>query len=246
MKPKPPDIASDLQSTPLEQGRETLHREMLNAVSHDLKTPLACIIGSLEIYERLKEKLSSEEINTLITTARHEAYRLDGFISNILDMVKFESTAAPVKKQLCAMDLLLEDCVIQLGPQLHECDISITAIPAPFSVTTDPLLLMRAVGILLYNAALHGFSHPVVDVEYEIAAGQMIIRIQDNGPGIPESKLEEIFDKYTRFAPSGHTHVGTGLGLPICREVMRLLGGTVKAANRSHGAGAVFTLTFPA
>jgi two-component system sensor histidine kinase KdpD len=246
MKPKPPDTASTPPIIPFEQGRERLHRDMLNAVSHDLKTPLACIIGSLEIYERLKEKLSPEEINTLITTARQEAYRLDGFISNILDMVKFESYAAPVKNQLCVMDLLLEDCVIQLGQRLHDCVISITAIPAPFSVTTDPLLLMRAVGILLDNAARHGSSHPVVHVEYEIADSQVIIRIQDNGPGIPESKLEAIFTKYMRFAPPGHTHVGTGLGLPICREVMRLLGGTVTAANRADSKGAVFTLAFPA
>ena len=52
------------------------------------------------------------------------------------------------------------------------------------------------------------------------------------------------FSKYTRFTPPGHPHAGTGLGLPICREIMRLLGGTVTAANRADGNGAVFTLAF--
>lgn len=223
-----------------------MHRDMLSAVSHDLKTPLACIIGSLEIYERLKDKLSAEEINTLITTARQEAYRLDDLISNILDMARFESGAVSVKKQLCEMGQLLEDCLIQLGPRLRDCGIAITAAPARISVFTDPLLLSRAISCVLDNAAKHGGLRPVIRVQYEIAGAKAIIRIQDNGPGIPESELEEIFSKYARFTRTGQTHVGTGLGLAICREIMRLLGGTVTAANLKDGPGAVFTLSFAA
>lgn len=246
MKTKPPVNISIPQDAFPEQERERLHRKVLGAVSHDLKTPLSCIIGSLEIYERLKEKLSPDEINSLITTARLEAYRLDDLISNTLDMARFESSAVTVKKQLCAMDLLLEDCLIQLGPRLSDCDISITAIQASFSAVTDPLLLTRAICCVLDNAARHGSTHPVIGVEYEMTGGQVIIRIQDNGPGIPESALEAIFTKYTRFAQPDRTHTGTGLGLSICREIMRLLDGTVTAANLPDGAGAVFTLSFAA
>ncbi len=246
MKTKSPANTSNQQDGSAEQVREHLHRSVLSAVSHDLKTPLACIIGSLEIYERLKEKLSADEINTLINTARQEAYRLDDLISNILDMAKFESGAVPVKNQLCHLEQLLEDCLIVSGPRLQHCDINIKAVPATFSVTTDPLLLTRAAGILLDNAAKHGALRPAIDIECEMAGGQALIRIQDNGPGIPESRLEEIFFKYTRFTRPGHPHAGTGLGLPICREIMRLLGGTVTAANRADGKGAVFTLAFAA
>ncbi len=246
MKTKLPANTSDQLNDSAEQAREHLHRSVLSAVSHDLKTPLACIIGSLEIYERLKEKLSAGEIDTLINTARQEAYRLDDLISNILDMVKFESGAVAVKNQLCLMGLLLEDCLIASGPRLQHCDINIKAVPATFSVTTDPLLLTRAIGILLDNAARHGASRPAIDIEYEMAGGQALIRIRDNGPGIPEARLEEIFSKYTRFTPPGHPHTGTGLGLPICREIMRLLGGTVTAENCAGGKGAVFKLAFAA
>src|SRR4051812_36475440 len=103
------------QSEAFEQERERLHRIVLSSVSHDLKTPLACIIGSLEIFERTKEKLTLEKRNTLINTALQEAYRLDSFITNILDMAKFESDAVKVKKEVCVMELLLEDCLILLG-----------------------------------------------------------------------------------------------------------------------------------
>lgn len=234
------------QDNAFEQERERLHRSVLTSVSHDLKTPLTCIIGSLEVYERTKEKLTFEKKNTLINTALKEAYRLDSFVTNILDMARLENGAVKLKKELCVMDLLLEDCLIMLGHRLHECDISIKAVPKAFSVTTDALLLMRAVCILLDNAAKYSPLKPIIKVEYEKIGDQAVIRIEDNGPGIPESKLEEIFSKYARFAVEDHKHAGTGLGLPICREIMRLLGGTVTVKNLVGGKGAEFTLAFAA
>lgn len=223
-----------------------MHRSILSSVSHDLKTPLACIIGSLEIYERAKEKLPPEKKNALIDTALEEAYRLDSFITNILDMARFENNAVEIKKELYIMDLLLEDCLIMLGHRLSECKVYIQAIPATFAVTTDPVLLMRAICIILDNAAKYCSDGTVINVEYERIGEQTIIRIQDNGPGIKESELEPIFSKYTRYSTEDFKHAGTGLGLPICREIMRLLGGTVTAANLADGKGAVFTLTFTA
>jgi len=229
-----------------EQEREQLHRAVLSSVSHDLKTPLSCIIGSLEIYERTKEKLTLDKKNILINTALQEAYRLDSFVTNILDMARLESGAVKVKKELCVMDLLLEDCLILLGRRLQECDVSIKTIPATFPITTDPLLLQRAICIVMDNAARYASLHPVIGVEYEKVGGQVIIRVQDNGPGIPKEKMEEIFSKYARFAIQDHKHSGTGLGLPICREIMRLLDGMVTVENLPGGKGAVFTLAFMA
>jgi len=245
MKIKPKNERQE-HSNSFEEEREKLHRAVLTSVSHDLKTPLSCIIGSLEIYERTKEKLTLEKKNILINTALQEAYRLDSFVTNILDMAKLESGALKIKKELCVMDLLLEDCLILLGRRLQECDVSIKAIPATFPVTTDPLLLMRAICIVMDNAARYASLHPVINVEYEKVGDQVLIRVQDNGPGIPKEKMEEIFSKYARFAIQDHKHSGTGLGLPICREIMRLLGGTVTVANLAGGNGTIFTLAFAA
>ncbi len=246
MKTNPPDNAPNPQNTSFEQERERLQHSVLRAFSHDLKTPLACIIGSLEIYGRTKDRLSPDKQNILIDTALQEAYRLDSLLTNVLEMARLEQGAVQVKYQSYDMDLLLQDCPVQLGQRLSGCGISIKGVSASFSVTTDPLLLTRAICCVLDNAAIYGQPHPVIGIAYEMAGDHVIIRIRDNGPGIPESKLEEIFTKYTRFTPQGHTHTGSGLGLPICREIMRLLGGTVTAANLAGGSGAVFTLAFPA
>ena len=227
-----------------ENARESLRSNMFDVFSHDVKTPLACVIGSLEIYERTKDKLTVAQKNILIETALKEAYRLDGFITNILEMAKFESGAVTVQKELCVMDFIIDDCVRALRTQLKKFNVTIAAIPDTFAVMTDPVLLMRAIGILLENALK--FCPPFCDIAitYEKQDEDVIIRVKDHGLGIPIHEMEEIFSKFSRFSRRNHQPAGTGLGLPICREIMRLLGGTVSVANRTDGAGAVFTLCF--
>ncbi len=236
----------DATNPSFEEARDAMRKSMLDSVSHDLKTPLACIIGSLEIHERTKYKLTLTQKNALIDTALKEAYRLDGFISNILDMAKLESGAVQVKRELCVLDMVIEDCLIILGNRLKNCKVTVTALPAPFAVMTDPVLLARAICILLDNAAK--FCPPFCDIgiEYEKTEQQVAIRVTDNGLGIPINEMEDIFSKYSRFARLDKQQAGTGLGLPICREIMRLLDGTVSVANRADGPGAVFTLRFKA
>lgn len=239
MKTKTPELR-----LAFEQERELLQRRVLSSVSHDLNTPLSCIIGSLEVFERTKAKLSADNQNTLIHTALKEAYRLDSFITNILDMARLESGMVKIKKEQCLLDLLLEDCLSMLGHRLGECEVIVKAPPVPFPIVTDSLLLIRAICILLDNAAKYGPKNSVIHVEYEQVDEQTVIRIQDNGPGIPEAKIEEIFSKYARFDMQDHKHAGMGLGLPICLQIMRLLDGTVTAANLADGKGTVFTLAF--
>jgi K+-sensing histidine kinase KdpD len=232
-------------SRTLDKHSEDLHRRILTSVSHDLKTPLACIIGSLEIFEHTRNKLSQDKEDTLIHTALLEAYRLDTFITNILDMARLEDSAVPVKKELCALDVVLEDCRSRMGRPSHHHEIVITGTPTPFWVRTDPLLLTRAVCILLDNAIKYSPPHSTINIDYEKKDGLVMLRILDNGNGIPETHHEDIFSKYSRFALNDHSHSGTGLGLPICREVMQLLGGTVTMTNRVEPRGSIFTLTFP-
>lgn len=248
MKTYPPDtryLSKHQLTHEQEQAREEMHRSILTLVSHDLKTPLACIIGSLEIFECTKDKLSPEKQALLINTALQEAYRLESFINNILDMAKFECNAVRVKKERCDMVVLLDECLAVHGARLNDCNITIHGIPRPFMMMTDHVLLSRAICIVVDNAAKYSRPHPVILIEYEQINNEIVIRIIDNGRGVSSSHLESIFSKYERIARQDHKHAGTGLGLPICREIMRLLDGTVTASNLAGGKGAVFTLTFP-
>lgn len=231
-------------ATTFEQTREQLHRQMLSAVSHDLKTPLATMIGALEIHTRMDAKLSPEKKATLINSALTEAYRLDNFITNILDMAKLEGHMVQVKPEKIDLKSLLSDCLTRLGPRAKLHTINLNGNNAGGAAKTDPMLFARAIGLVLDNATKHAGKEAVIEVDYGHDGKEITVQVRDNGPGIPAGKEEEIFSKYARIANKDQQNAGTGLGLAICREMMRMLGGTVKAENHPQG-GACFTLRSP-
>jgi two-component system sensor histidine kinase KdpD len=235
-----PDLASDR----FDETRELIHRQMLSAVSHDLKTPLATMIGSLEVFIRMKEKLSPEKQAALIQSALTEAYRLDNFITNILDMAKLEGGMVQVKPQRYDLASLLQDSLTRLGPGRDKGTIQIRQIGNNDPIYTDPMLLGRAASLLMENALKHAGKNPEILLEYGTENGRSFIRVSDNGPGIPLAMQASIFSKYTRLSKTDQQNAGTGLGLAICQNIMRALGGEVRVANQPRG-GAVFTLTFP-
>jgi two-component system, OmpR family, sensor histidine kinase KdpD len=111
-------------------------------------------------------------------------------------------------------------------------------------VSSDPMLLGRAIGLVIDNATKHAGKEATIEVRYSGNADHYMIRVSDNGLGIPAGKEEEIFSKHTRLSRKDQQNAGTGLGLAICRQMMRMLGGTVTAENSPEG-GAVFTLKHP-
>lgn len=231
-------------TTEFERAREEIHRQMLSAVSHDLKTPLATIIGSLEVYTRMNEKLSPEKKQALINAALGEAYRLDNFITNILDMAKLEGGMVSIRREKCDLKSLLGDCLTRLGPRAKLHHITIVGDNTRGTLSTDPMLFSRAIGLVLDNAIKHAGKEATIEVHYGREGRNAVVRVQDNGPGIPAGREESIFSKYTRIARSDQQNAGTGLGLAICRLMMQTIGGSVTVANHANG-GAVFTLTCP-
>ena len=228
-----------------DEMREALHRQILDAVSHDLKTPLATMIGSLEIYSQMADKLTPEKSAMLVSTALTEAYRLDNFITNILDMAKLEGEMVKVRAEPTDLRRLVADCITRLGPKRTLATINSKLIGQETVVSIDPMLLCRAANLVLENALKHAGKNPVIDIDYGIADNTGFINVRDHGPGITEGKEAEIFSKYTRFNRADHQNAGTGLGLAICRLVMKLLSGSIEVRNHLDG-GAVFMLKFPA
>src|ERR1700722_1820869 len=155
MYKKQPDNVVKLSDS-LTKEREFIHRQMMSSVSHDLKTPLAGIIGSLEIHDQMKATLPAEKKQALLDTALQEAYRLDNFITNILDMAKLENDQLTVKSELCDIGALLHNYIIQLTSHLRNSDVKIRAASGMLTATVDPTLIQRAIGLLLDNAVKYG------------------------------------------------------------------------------------------
>ncbi len=227
-----------------ERERERIHRQMLSSVSHDLKTPLASIIGSLEVFERLHDSLPADKQAMLIAVALQEAYRLDTFITNILDMAKIENNMIKVRREKTELADMAEQCVAKLRHRLNGCQIALE-IASPVTVMTDPVLAVRTLGLLLDNAIKHGGPSPSVRIEGGMDGETFAyLRVRDNGPGIPAAQMKSIFSKYTRLQKEDQQKAGTGLGLAIASGLMKLLGGHIAVTNHPEG-GAVFTVYFP-
>jgi len=229
-----------------DQIREDLHRKILSTVSHDLKTPLATIIGSLEIYQKMFDKLSLEKRDALIQASLSEAYRLDNFITNILDMTRLESGSVRANAEVCDIGQIIKDTITRLGPKGLAAKVEISIPVYIMELVTDPMLLGRALGLVIENSLRHGHrgNEPVIEITVRHAEHQSTIQVRDHGPGIAENKLEEIFAKYTRFSQSDYQNAGTGLGLALTRALMNILEGKITAQNSPNG-GAIFTLQFP-
>lgn len=243
-----PMTPDDLSSLSHDEMREYLHRQMLSSVSHDLKTPLATIIGSLEVMTMLHDKLPEEKRRSLISSALTEAFRLDYFITNILDMAKFEAMAVKPRFEACRMGQLVQDSLSRLGPLKARGKMDVRAAGERDEIWTDPMLGSRAIGLVLHNAFKHGIrkydsADPYVEIEYGVTGPEGFVRIRDHGDGIPSDKQALVFDKYTRLQKADQQNAGTGLGLTICRHIMKLLDGRIELANHPEG-GAVFTLFY--
>jgi K+-sensing histidine kinase KdpD len=236
----------DDHDTEFQEVRDRLHLQMMSAVSHDLKTPLASVIGSLEIFNKMRDVLTPEKKEILIQTAIQEAYRLDGFISNILDMAKLENGMVKVTNRFYDIEQIVQESIQKLGDRAKKAHIDIHRPPQPIECETDVALLGRALQCLLDNALKYTAAEAKISIAYEVKDNQVMIHVKDNGPGVAVEDYEKIFCKYTRVSRKDYQNAGTGLGLTLCRSMMKLLGGDVYINKQgANNNGAWFTMVFP-
>lgn len=230
-----------------EVERDRLHLQMLSAVSHDLKTPLASVIGSLEIFNKMKHVLSDDKKDTLIQTAIQEAYRLDGFISNILDMARLENGMVKVTPRMYSISQIIKETLQKLGEHGKIATIEVVDPDYKIDCHTDITLLSRALQCLVDNALKHSGAKPNIRILYGIKDENVFIHVQDDGPGIHADDHEKIFSKYTRLSKKDYQNASTGLGLTLCRSMIHLLGGQVyvDCPDVVNGSGACFTIQIP-
>jgi two-component system sensor histidine kinase KdpD len=224
---------------------DKLRVAMLTSLSHDLRTPLASILGAatgllanLGLYDRAR----TEE---LLLTIREEAERLDRFVGNLLDMSRLEAGALGVKSQWTDVGEVVDIALKRLARRLAGHRV-VRELPSdlPFA-KADPLLLEQALVNLLDNAAKYAPPDSTITIHAQVDSQKIILTIADEGPGIPAAELPHIFDKFYRARKGDLGAAGTGLGLSVARGFVEAFGGTLNAANREDPGGAVFTLTMP-
>ncbi|KQT78861.1 sensor histidine kinase KdpD [Methylobacterium sp. Leaf466] len=230
-----------------ERAAETdrLAQALLTSISHDLRTPLASVLGAATTLRDLEGALSPDAKGELVTTIVAESERLNRFIANLLDMTRLEAGA--VAATLTPQDVaeIVDTAIRRLGTVLARHRV-VVAVPAALpALRLDPVLFEQVLVNLLDNAAKYAPDGSVVTVEGAVHRGAVRLRVLDEGGGLPQAELERVFDKFYRAAKGDSVRAGTGLGLAIARGFVEAMGGTLTAGNRRDRSGAVFTIHLP-
>lgn len=238
-------LERSMEEARLREEREKLRAMLLSSVSHDLKTPLASIIGALSVHRSLGERLTSQKRGELIETALDEAQRLDNFITNILDMTRLESGNIQFKKEWHEVKTLLDGIKRRMRDRCKQHVLIAQPGADGLEVNMDIVMTGQVLQNIIDNACKYTPSQTQIEISCSAREGAgFICEIRDYGPGIPAEKLDRIFDKYLRLQKKDSQVAGTGLGLAIAKAVMEAQGGWITAANHPQG-GAVFTLCLP-
>jgi two-component system sensor histidine kinase KdpD len=224
--------------------RDRLQAALLTSISHDLRTPLASILGAADGLAGLPD-LTTADRKALLGTIQEEAERLNRFIANLLDMTKLESGALAPNLDFVDIGEVVGSTLRRAGKMLDGHRIETALAPDLPMVRLDPVLFEQVLFNLLDNATKYAPAGTAIGVESRRDGNSISLGILDEGPGIPQPELERIFDKFYRVRKSDSQRAGTGLGLAICRGFVEAMGGTIEAGNRVGGHGAVFTITLP-
>nr|WP_180202585.1 sensor histidine kinase KdpD [Pseudomonas sp. SbOxS1]NYU02049.1 sensor histidine kinase KdpD [Pseudomonas sp. SbOxS1] len=238
-------LADDLEAARLHGETEQLRSALLASVSHDLRTPLTSMRGSIDSLLALGEAIPLDDRRELLEGTRDEAERLDRYIQNLLDMTRLGHGALKL-----ARDWVSPADIV--GSALNR----LRAVLAPLQVTTEvpaqlPLLFVHAALIeqalvnVMENAARFSPSHGRLQVRAGADDTELFFSVSDEGPGIPEAERAKIFDMFYTAARGDRGGQGTGLGLAICQGMVGAHGGRISVADGIDGRGTCITLHLP-
>jgi two-component system, OmpR family, sensor histidine kinase KdpD len=238
-------LVEDLARAKRTADTDRLRTALLTSISHDLRTPLAAVLGAAGTLGSLSDVLDQHAKADLVATIISEAERLNRFIANLLDMTKLESGAVVPNSALHDIGELVGSALERASKILAQHRIEVELARDVPMVEIDPVLFEQVLFNLLDNAAKYAPPGTTVRIQSWRDQETVALQVLDEGEGIPAADLEHIFDKFYRVQKADHVRAGTGLGLAISRGFIEAMHGTVTAANRTDRSGAVFTITLP-
>jgi len=220
---------------------ERLRNSLLAALSHDLRTPLAAVLGLAETMALTQPPMSAQQADIARTLAE-ETRRLIALVNNLLDMARIQSGEVKLDLQWHPMEEVVGSALRASAAALGRRKVRVE-IPADLPlVQMDAVLVERVIANLVENAAKYTPPASHIAVAARVAGTALETSVEDDGPGIPAGREDAIFEKFTRGHAESAT-AGVGLGLAICRAIVEAHGGTIRAeAGRARGARFVFTL----
>lgn len=251
LSPELSEIAADLNQLKQESlanaraAKEAENRksDLIMYLAHDLKTPLASVIGYLQLL-RDEPALPEEARTRYLTTTLRKAERLDALTNEFFEITRFNLSEIPLAPQRMDLSLLLEQLVFEAQPQLAEKNLTAALhTPEQLPLRADPAGLSRVFDNLLRNAILYSWPDTEIDITATADDERATICFTNQGDTIPPEKLARLFEQFFRLDASRATSGGAGLGLAIARAITRQHGGDITAESANDRV--TFTVTLP-
>ena len=230
----------------VEAETERIRSTLLASISHDLRTPLAVMTGASSSLAENGERLAPAERIALANSIYTQARDMSEQVAKVLQMTRLETGAIKLDRDWIAVSETAGAVLSRLTERLAGHRL-VVDIPGDLPLLrADATLIDQALTNLIENAARHTPAGTVVQVRAQAHANEVVISVEDFGPGIEDRDMERVFEKFQRGAQSsGEGNVGgVGLGLAICRSIVRLHGGRVWA-EKVPGGGSAFRMALP-
>jgi two-component system sensor histidine kinase KdpD len=239
------NLVEDMDRVKRTVETDRLRSALLTSISHDLKTPLAAVLGSASTLRDLADKLTEAEKSDLLATIIDESERLNRFIANLLDMTKLESGAIVPNMSVHDLGEIVGSALRRAHKILAQHHVELELATELPMIELDAVLFEQVLFNILDNAAKYAPVGTTILIHSWRDMDSVCLKILDEGEGIPSADLERIFDKFYRVQKRDQVLAGTGLGLGIARGFVEAMNGTITATNRTDRTGAAFTIRLP-
>ncbi|MEG2941986.1 MAG: DUF4118 domain-containing protein [Thermomonas sp.] len=229
-------LAGALAEERVGREAERTRSALLASVSHDLRTPLASIIGAAESLESFGDALPAEERAALLETVREEGQRLDRYIGNLLDMTRLGHGSVALHIDWNGIDELIGAAVERLQRTRPDARVEVALPPTLAPIRVHGPLLEQALYNLLDNATKFAGTGEAVRIEVLQSQDAIDLRVSDRGPGIPRERRLQVFEMFDTEGGGDRRARGSGLGLAICKAIVEAHGGSIEVEDALVGA----------
>ncbi|MEO7050462.1 MAG: sensor histidine kinase KdpD [Rhodanobacter sp.] len=237
-------LVDELEGARVQGETERLRNALLSSVSHDLRSPLASMIGAADTLVSYQSKLPQSERDELLQSILGEGQRLDRYIQNLLDMTRLGHGTLKLNRDWTDSAEIVGAAIGRLRKSFPDLRVD-TQLPAePPLLYVHPALIEQALFNILENAARFSPADEPVRVNVHVSEGFLLFDVSDRGPGIPEEERARVFDMFYSVARGDRSARGTGLGLAICRGMIGAHGGSVVALP-GDGIGTIIRISLP-
>ncbi|EKV00227.1 PAS domain S-box [Leptolyngbya sp. PCC 7375] len=222
-----------------------LKNEFVSVVSHELRTPLTSIHGALKLLTTGQLGQLQPQGQELLEIALSNTERLTRLINDVLDLERIESGRIKMIKVQCQVAEVLQKAAQAMMPMAQTHGVTVQVLPSDTYIYADPDHIEQTLTNLLSNAIKYSPRGETVVLKAVDHPQQVVFKVVDHGRGIPENKLETIFERFQQVdASDTRKHGGTGLGLAICREIVQHHKGRIWVTS-VHGEGSTFCFSLP-